>query len=96
MLDGVYDLPELGTLPAWADPDLLAGASILGLVLLLVAAFLVVRLLRKVLRVALLVVILVAGVGLWDQRVELRTCVDDCACTLFGQPVQVPLDRNPR
>jgi hypothetical protein len=96
VLEGLYDLPELGTLPVWADPEFLAGASIAGLVLLLVAAFLVWRFLRKVLRVALLVGILVAGVGIWEQRLELRTCVDDCSCTLFGQQVQIPLDRNPR
>ena len=36
------------------------------------------------------------GFGLWDQRLELRSCVDDCSCTLFGQSVQIPLDKNPR
>ena len=40
--------------------------------------------------------IVLLGLGLWDQRLELRSCADECACTLFGQTVQVPLDRNPR
>ena len=97
MPESLYDLPELVTLPGWADPELLAKASVLGLAALVVAAFLILRILRKVVAKVLLVgLVVLLGVGLWDQRLELHSCADECSCTLFGQPVQIPLDRNPR
>ena len=97
MSDSLYDLPQLTTLPGWADPELLANASLLGLVILALAAYLLLRCLRRlVVKVALIALVVLLGFGLWDQRLELRSCVDDCSCTLFGQSVQIPLDKNPR
>jgi hypothetical protein len=95
--DRLYDLPQLTTLPSWADPELLANASMLGLVILALAAYLILRFLRRiVVKVALIALVVLVGFGLWDQRLELRSCADDCSCTLFGQSVQIPLDKNPR
>ena len=97
MSESLYELPELITLPGWADPQLLEHASLLGLAILVLAVYLIIRFLRKVvLKVVLVALVLLLGVGLWNQRLELRSCVDDCSCTLFGQSVQIPLDRNPR
>ncbi|MBC8364526.1 MAG: hypothetical protein H8E59_05960 [Actinobacteria bacterium] len=97
MPESLYDLPELVTLPGWADPEMLAKASAFGLVVLLLATFLILRFLRRVVvKVVLVAVIVLLGAGLWNQRLELRSCADECSCTLFGQTVQIPLDRNPR
>jgi len=39
---------------------------------------------------------LLLSLSLWDQRAQLQSCADDCQCTLFGQVVQIPVDKNPR
>ena len=90
-------LPGLVDLPAWADPDRLRSAAMIGIVVAVVLLVVAARLLRRLaVRVVVVVALAAMAIGLWDQRVELGTCAATCDCSLFGQQVEVPLDLNPR
>ena len=99
MLPNFIDLsiiPEVGELPTWANPNLLKGLSIGAIAIVLIGTWFVFRVVRKVMFRSLLL-ILAAGLtfSIWQQRGQLTDCVETCSCTLFGQVVQVPVDRNP-
>ena len=97
MARSVFELPELAVLPNWLHPELLEDLSLVVLVGLTLVALLAFRLIRRlVLRGVVVGLLLVLAIGLWEQRTQLSDCVDQCTCTLFGQTVQVPIDRNPR
>ena len=97
MAGSVFELPELAVLPSWLHPELLEDLSVVALVSLTLGALLAFRLIRRlVLRGVVVGLLLVLAIGLWEQRTQLSDCVDQCTCTLFGQTVQVPADRNPR
>ena len=97
MARSVFELPELAVLPNWLHPELLEDLSLVALVSITLVALLAFRLIRRlVLRGVVVGLLLVLTIGLWDQRAQLSDCVDQCTCTLFGQTVQVPADRNPR
>lgn len=83
-------------LPDWLDPERLQWIILIAIALVLCAMYLVTRILRRVVMRFLLFVLL-AGVGLslWVQRADLQDCVDTCACSLFGQEVEIPPDRRP-
>ena len=97
MARSVFELPEMAALPDWLHPELLEDLSLVALVSIALLALLAFRLIRRlVLRGVVVGLLLVLTIGLWDQRAQLSDCVDQCTCTLFGQTVQVPADRNPR
>jgi hypothetical protein len=78
-------------LPETFDPDTLRTVALVGIGALALLAFLVVRLVQKmVLRVILLGVVVGLGAYLWGQRAELEDCVPDCSCTFAGFEVDVP------
>ena len=93
----VFELPELAVLPNWLHPELLEDLSLVALVSITLVALLAFRLIRRlVLRGVVVGLLLFLAIGLWEQRTQLSDCVDQCTCTLFGQTVQVPIDKNPR
>ena len=89
-------IPEIGELPSWADPDLLKGLSVAAIALVVVGTWLIFRVVRKVVFRSLLLVLAVGlSFSLWQQRGQLTDCVETCSCDLFGQTVQIPIDKNP-
>lgn len=59
--------------------------------LLVVAAVVIARLAQRILM--MIVGLVVVGgllVAIWVQRDELAQCQETCACSLFGQDIQVP------
>ena len=97
MAASVFDLPEVAALPAWLHPELAEELSLVALVGVAFVAALVFRFVRKLVFRALLVsLLLIFAIGLWNQRHELSDCIDHCSCSLFGQVVQIPADKNPR
>lgn len=96
MAGSVFELPELTVLPDWLHPELLEDLSLVALASIALVALLAFRLIRRlVLRGVVVGILVVLAVGLWEQRTQLSDCVDHCTCTLFGQTVQIPADRNP-
>jgi len=75
---------------------MLQWVILVTIAVLLYLMYVVARTVRRALTRFLLFVLL-AGVGLslWVQREDLRTCVETCSCTLYGQEVEVPEDRRP-
>ena len=96
-LTELLDLPEFVQLPVWADPQFLRSVAVVAVavsVILLVLAARVIR--RLMLRTVVVVILATLTVGLWGQRAGLADCAADCSCSLFGQPVKIPADLNPR
>ena len=96
-LTELFDLPEFVHLPSWADPQFLRSVAVVAVavsVILLVLAARVIR--RLVLRTVVVVLLATLTIGLWGQRSGLADCAADCSCSLFGQPVAIPADLNPR
>jgi ABC-type proline/glycine betaine transport system permease subunit len=92
----VFELPELTVLPSWVHPELLEDLSLVALVSTALVALLAFRFIRRLaFRGVILGLLLLLAVGLWEQRAQLSDCVDHCACTIFGQTVQIPADRVP-
>ncbi len=97
ILSALLDLPEMAELPTWANPETLATLAAAAIVVLLVAAYLAFRVVKAMVFKALILGLAVLlSLSLWDQRAQLQSCADDCQCTLFGQVVQIPVDKNPR
>ena len=93
----LLDLPEFSQLPAWVDPQFLrsvAMVAVAGSAILLVLAARIIR--RLMLRTVVVVLLATLTVGLWGQRSGLTDCAADCSCSLFGQPLKIPADLNPR
>jgi hypothetical protein len=65
---------------------------VIGLVIVMViGAVLVIRSTVKIYtKVALIVVLGGIGVALFQNRIELGRCSQTCACTIYGQDVEVP------
>jgi hypothetical protein len=60
-------------------------------VVLVVAAFLVLRFVKKmVLRVVLVGIVVGLAVFVWWERAYLKDCVPKCSCSVAGFEVQVP------
>ena len=97
MAGSVFELPKLTVLPDWLHPELLEDLSIVALVGIALVALLAFRLIRQLaFRGVVVGLLIILAIGLWEQRSQLSNCVDHCACTLFGQTIQIPADRNPR
>ena len=99
MLLNLIDLsvvPAIGELPSWANPDLLKGLSVAAIALVVVGTWLIFSVVRKVVFRSLLLVLAVGlSFSLWQQRGQLTDCIETCSCDLFGQTVQIPVDKNP-
>ncbi|MDE0161082.1 MAG: hypothetical protein OXL98_05035 [Acidimicrobiaceae bacterium] len=80
----------------WVDAESLQAALIGAIVALGVLAALVMRVVRRrLLRLALVVLIGALAASLWLQRADLQDCVEACSCRLYGREVAVPADANP-
>lgn len=83
-------------LPEWLDAERLQWLILVALALNLYAMYAVARFVRKAITKFLLFVVLAGfGLSLWIQREDLRQCTDTCACSLYGQDVEIPVDRRP-
>lgn len=97
MASSFFDLPEVTTLPGWLHPELAENLSLGVLIAVACAAALAFRFLRKlVVRGLVVSLLLILAIAIWNQRHELSDCIDHCSCSLFGQVVQIPADKNPR
>lgn len=78
-------------LPESFDPNALRNVALVVLAALAVLAFLVVRMVQKMV-VRVVVVGLLAGLAVyvWYERDELGECNETCACSVAGFDVQVP------
>ena len=64
-------------------------------VVLLVLVLLVVRFIQKmILRLALVGLMVLVGIGIYVSRDELAECTRTCSCSLAGQDVDVPFCRD--
>lgn len=71
--------------------EVVGGAGVVLLVLVL----LVVRFIQKlVLRLVLVGLMVLVGIGVYVSRDELAECTETCSCQLFGQDVDVPFCRE--
>ena len=81
-------------LPEWLDADRLSIALVGGIAALAVAAFVALRLIRRLVLAVLIAVVLIGGAAVVAvQWTGLRDCQDTCSCEAFGRTVQVP--QNP-
>lgn len=81
-------------LPEWLDADRLSIALVGGIAALAVAAFIALRLIRRLVLAVFISVVLVGGAAvLAVQWSGLRDCQETCSCDVFGRTVQVP--QNP-
>ncbi len=79
-----------------SDVDLLRWVLLAAIVLLAAMAILAVRVVRAILaRIALAVLLGAVCVALWVQRADLQECLNTCSCSLFGQSLEIPANRNP-
>ncbi len=82
-------------MPSWLDPDTLRWVILVAIAVVLVVMFMVVRFVQKlVVKVAMFAVLAGLGLSLWIQRDDLQDCADTCACSLYGQDVEIPDDRG--
>ncbi|MDH4169381.1 MAG: hypothetical protein OEW42_07300 [Acidimicrobiia bacterium] len=83
--------------PDFLDVDTLRWLIPVLLLLLLVGMVLVARFVTKMaVKASLLTVMALIGVSLWVQRADLADCADTCKCRIYGQEVDIPVDKNPR
>ena len=82
--------------PEWLDADRAEWIIVAVLGVVLVAMYLVARLVRQVITKVLLFVLLGGlALSLWIQRTELEKCVQTCECSLYGEEIMVPDERRP-
>jgi len=78
-------------LPEWLDADRLSAALVGGIACLVIAAVVVLRMIRKLALAVLISVVLVgAAAVLAAQWSGLRDCQQTCSCDVLGRTVQVP------
>ena len=78
-------------MPDSIDPSTLRTAALVGIGVIVLLAFLVLRMVKKmVFRVIFLGALAGVGVYLWSQRAELEDCKATCACSFAGFDVDVP------
>ncbi len=78
-------------LPEWLDADRLSIALVGGIAALALAAFIALRLIRRLVLAVLISVVLIGGAAvLAVQWSGLRDCQETCSCQVFGRQVQVP------
>ena len=82
-------------LPDWLDADRLQWILLIALAVVVYAMYLVTRFVqRMIMRFLLFVLLAGVGLSLWVQRADLQECVDTCACSLYGQEVEIPAERR--
>ena len=82
-------------IPEALSADDLRWMILAVLALLVVGIYLAIRFVQKMTTRVLIVVLLgVIGVALFVERENLEDCVDTCSCSLFGQDVTIPENRN--
>jgi hypothetical protein len=87
---------QLAIIPDWLDPELLQWVILVVLAVLLYLMYVVVRFVQRVvLRLLLFALLAGFGVSLWAQRTNLEQCARTCACSLYGQTVEVPWEQLP-
>lgn len=78
-------------LPEWLDADRLSIALVGGIAVLALAAFIALRLIRRLALAVLISVVLIGGAAvLAVQWSGLRDCQETCSCDVFGRTVHVP------
>ena len=82
-------------IPESLDADTLRWIILVVLAMIVVGMYAVIRFVQKrVTRGLMLALLVVIGIALYVERENLADCVDTCSCTLFGQDVQIPENRN--
>ena len=83
-------------MPEWLDAERLQWILLAVLAVVVVAMYLVARLVRQVITKLLLFVVLAGfGLSLWVQRGDLEACAQTCECSLYGEEVAIPEERRP-
>ena len=86
---------DFRVVPEELDAETLRWIILAVLAGLVVGMYVIIRFVQKAAtRVLMLVLLGVVGVALYVQRDSLADCVDTCSCTLFGQDVEIPENRN--
>ena len=81
--------------PEDLDAETLRWIILVVLTGLVVAMYMIIRFVRQATtRALMLVLVCVVGLALFVQRESLAECVETCSCTLFGQDVEIPDNRN--
>ena len=76
-------------MPESLDPSTLRTIALVAIGVIVVLAFLVMRMVQKmVLKVVFLGALAGIGVYLWSQRAELEQCRVDCACSFAGFDIE--------
>jgi len=92
-------LPEITStdyLPEWFSVETSKNLTIVALVLLGILLLLVLRFISKILiKFSVIVIILALAFGIWSERSDLSGCINTCDCEIFGQRIQIPLNKNP-
>ena len=97
---GAAPTPEIERLPSVAvpeslDPDTLRWIILVVIAGLLVAMYMVVRIVQKlVMKIVLFLLLAGVGLSLWIQREDLQDCADTCSCSLYGVDVEIPDDKG--
>lgn len=78
----------------WLDPEILRWAIVVALGVLIVIAFWILAVIRKVIaKIVLLALMVLLGTSLWVQREGLSDCAQTCSCSLYGLDLQIPQDQ---
>src|ERR1700730_16848051 len=76
--------------PSWFTDSNLKTLAVGILIALAALAFIITRFVQKIaLKLALLVVCVGLGAGVWVQRSNLSDCATTCSCKVFGVKVKV-------
>jgi hypothetical protein len=92
----VSEINSTDYLPEWFSLETSKNLTIVALVLLGILLLLVLRFISKiVIKFSVIIIILALAFGIWNERSELSGCINTCDCEIFGQRIQIPLNRNP-
>lgn len=81
--------------PEGLDAETLRWIILVVLTGMVVAMYMIIRFVQKAAtRMLMLVLLCGMGLALFVQRESLADCVETCSCTLFGQDVEIPENRN--
>lgn len=81
---------DLRTLDGALDVATADTASLIGLGVLALIALAVLLLVGKLFaKVAIVAVIVVLAIAVWNQRAELADCPRTCACSFFGYELEI-------
>ena len=96
MSEIIPEAVSVNSLPEWLSPEISKNLSIVALVILGILLLLVLRFISKViLKFAFIVIIVALALGVWSEKSELSGCINTCDCEIFGQRIQIPLNKNP-